>query len=207
MGICRARRFKHRLTGGRMPVHQKKKKHEMGRASCHTKLGHTCVRPVRVRGGGKKFRALRLDSGSFSWASEGITRKTRIVAVVYNATSNELVRTNTITKSTIVQIDAVPFKQWYTENYGLELVKKKVGGGADEGETKGDVAVEHAVEGAKGAAKRLWKIDPSLGFQIGGGRVLACIASRPGQCGRANGYILEGKELEFYKKKLEKKKR
>ncbi|KAL1309428.1 hypothetical protein HN51_052118 [Arachis hypogaea] len=31
-----------------------------------------------------------------------------------------------------------------------------------------------------------------------GGRLLACIASRPDQCGRDNGYILEGKELEFY---------
>ena len=29
---------------------------------------------------------------------------------------------------------------------------------------------------------------------------------RPGQCGRADGYILEGKELEFYVKKMQKKK-
>jgi small subunit ribosomal protein S8e len=33
------------------------------------------------------------------------------------------------------------------------------------------------------------------------------ISSRPGQSGRADGYILEGKELEFYSKKLEKKKK
>lgn len=36
----------------------------------------------------------------------------RILDVVYNATSNELVRTKTLTKNTIVQIDAQPFKQW-----------------------------------------------------------------------------------------------
>ena len=35
---------------------------------------------------------------------------------------------------------------------------------------------------------------------------LACIASRPGQSGRCDGYILEGKELEFYLKKLKSKK-
>jgi hypothetical protein len=29
---------------------------------------------VRVRGGNKKFRALRLDAGNFSWASEGERR-------------------------------------------------------------------------------------------------------------------------------------
>ena len=35
---------------------------------------------------------------------------------------------------------------------------------------------------------------------------LACIASRPGQSGRCDGYILEGKELEFYQRKLKSKK-
>lgn len=34
----------------------------------------------------------------------------------------------------------------------------------------------------------------------------ACIASRPGQCGRSDGYILEGKELEFYMRKIKSKK-
>ena len=34
-------------------------------------------------------------------------------------------------------------------------------------------------------------------------RLYACISSRPGQSGRADGYILEGKELEFYAKKIE----
>jgi small subunit ribosomal protein S8e len=37
------------------------------------------------------------------------------------------------------------------------------------------------------------------------GRLYACITSRPGQVGKADGYLLEGKELEFYVKKLEKK--
>ena len=34
----------------------------------------------------------------------------------------------------------------------------------------------------------------------------ACLASRPGQVGRADGYILEGKELEFYLRKIKAKK-
>jgi len=38
------------------------------------------------------------------------------------------------------------------------------------------------------------------------GRLLARLTSRPGQTGRADGYLLEGKELEFYQKKLQKKK-
>ena len=40
-----------------------------------------------------------------------------------------------------------------------------------------------------------------------GGRLLAAISSRPGQSGRADGYILEGPELTFYRKKLRNKKK
>mmetsp|Transcript_2682 Transcript_2682/g.4011 ORF Transcript_2682/g.4011 Transcript_2682/m.4011 type:complete len:146 (-) Transcript_2682:115-552(-) len=48
--------------------------------------------------------------------------------------------------------------------------------------------------------------DQALDDQFVTGRLLACISSRPGQSGRADGYILEGKELEFYSKLLSKKK-
>ena len=40
------------------------------------------------------------------------------------------------------------------------------------------------------------KIDPLLETQFAAGRLYAAISSRPGQSGRADGYILEGKELE-----------
>lgn len=36
--------------------------------------------------------------------------------------------------------------------------------------------------------------------------ITASISSRPGQSGRADGYILEGKELEFYMKRIKSKK-
>jgi len=50
-------------------------------------------------------------------------------------------------------------------------------------------------------------IDPKLVTQFTAGRLMACISSRPGQSGRLDGYILEGKELDFYLKKTEKKKK
>jgi small subunit ribosomal protein S8e len=34
-----------------------------------------------------KWRALRLDTGNYSWGSEAVTRKTRILDVVYNAST------------------------------------------------------------------------------------------------------------------------
>merc|ERR1712151_143427 len=64
------------------------------------------------------------DHGNFAWGSEHCTKKVRLLDVVYNAKSNELVRTKTLTKNTIVQIDAQPFKQWYLKKYGVELGKK-----------------------------------------------------------------------------------
>merc|ERR1719340_216219 len=90
-----------------------------------TRLGHKRVRVVRCRGGNLKYRALRLESGNYSWGSENCTRKVRVMDVVYNSTNNELVRTKTLVKNTIVQVDAPPFKQWYSKHFGIELGKKK----------------------------------------------------------------------------------
>lgn len=50
-------------------------------------------------------------------------------------------------------------------------------------------------------------IDAKVVEQFGQQRLLACISSRPGQSGRADGYILEGKELEFYSKKIDARKK
>ena len=105
-----------------MPVHQKKRKFEMARQPSMTKLGAKQVRSVRGRGGNYKFRALRIREGNFNWASEAMAHKTRILNVVYNASNNELVRTNTLVKNCIVTIDATPFANWYLNQYGVPLL-------------------------------------------------------------------------------------
>ncbi|GFP95423.1 40S ribosomal protein s8 [Phtheirospermum japonicum] len=56
------------------------------------------VRRVRVRGGNVKWRALRLDTGNFSWGSEA---------------------------GAIIQVDDAPFKKWYLQHYGVEIGRKK----------------------------------------------------------------------------------
>ena len=50
------------------------------------------------------------------------------------------------------------------------------------------------------------KLNSEIEDQLRQGRILACVSSRPGQSGRADGYILEGPELAFYKRKLKSKK-
>nr|KJB81681.1 hypothetical protein B456_013G156600 [Gossypium raimondii] len=123
MGISRDSMHKRRATGGKKKAWRKKRKYELGRQPANTKLSsNKTVRRIRVRGGNVKWRALRLDTGNYSWGSEAVTRKTRILDVVYNASNNELVRTQTLVKSAIVQVDAAPFKQWYLQHYGIDIV-------------------------------------------------------------------------------------
>ncbi len=205
MGIARDSRHKHRKTGGRRNIHQKKRKFEMGRPPAMTKLGAKRIRPVRCRGGNMKYRALRLDSGNYSWGSENCTKKVRLLDVVYNATSNELVRTKTLLKNTIVQIDAQPFKQWYLKKYGVDLSKKKKGG-KDAAEEAVEKKSRHVTFKQKYRESKQ-KLDPAVEEQFLSGRLLASISSRPGQSGRADGYVLEGEELAFYKRKMDKKKK
>merc|ERR1711974_483099 len=161
-----------------------------GRPPAMTRLGAKRVRTVRCRGGNMKYRALRLDSGNYSWGSENCTRKVRILDVVYNATSNELVRTKTLLKNTVVQVDAQPFQQWYFKNYGVELNKK----GKHAKPATDDAAEKksgHVLAKLKARAAKQ-KLDSAIEDQFQSSRLLACIASRPGQSGRCDGYILEG---------------
>eukprot|EP00310_Coccolithus_braarudii_P008840 CAMPEP_0183378120 /NCGR_PEP_ID=MMETSP0164_2-20130417/124747_1 /TAXON_ID=221442 /ORGANISM="Coccolithus pelagicus ssp braarudi, Strain PLY182g" /LENGTH=231 /DNA_ID=CAMNT_0025555663 /DNA_START=456 /DNA_END=1151 /DNA_ORIENTATION=- len=206
VGISRDSQHKRRLTGGKKPTHHKKRKHEMGRQMAMTKIGSKRIRSIRVRGGNTKFRALRLDTGNFSWGSEVCTRKTRVLDVVYNASNNELVRTKTLVKSAIVQIDATPFRQWYESHYGVLVGKKRKKEDVDKAEADKKEQSKY-VQKKLAARQEVRTLDTNINSQFDTGRLLACISSRPGQCGRCDGYILEGKELEFYVKRMARKKK
>ena len=208
MGICRDSRHKRRATGGKRNVCVKKRKFESGRQAGNTKIGVKRVTEVRTRGGNKKFRALRLESGNYSWGSEVCTRKTRILDVVYNSTNNELVRTKTLVKNTVVQVDATPFRQWYEAHYGVEVGHKKKGGGKKkDGDAEADAKKSSHVLRKVAQRQKGRTLESTLNDQFTSGRLLAVVSSRPGQSGRCDGYILEGPELAFYKRKLDIKKK
>jgi len=284
MGISRDKLHKRRATGGRRKVIRGKRKFELGRAPALTKLGEKRIHLIRTRGGHHKHRALRLNEGHFVWPGEAATKRTRVLNVVYNATSNELVRTNTLVKGCIVQIDATPFKQWYEQFYRIQLGKikkedaaakkddvkkseksttaapkkddkkpkpgakkdvkksdkptaaapkkdeKKPATSAGKKDDKKDTAkaaadakaalkarklrrktaeeIKKAIDGGVrkpshrlkrklNSRNKIRVIENALKDQFNTGRVLAKISSRPGQSGRADGYILEGEELNF----------
>ncbi|CAJ0593804.1 unnamed protein product [Cylicocyclus nassatus] len=217
MGISRDSYHKRYKTGATRPIPHKKRKYELGRQPANTKIGPKRVHIIRVRGGNKKMRALRLDAGNFSWATEQTTRKTvvyfsettrktRIIDTIYNSTNNELVRTKTLVKGTVITIDAAPFRQWYEAHYALPLARKK-----NQKLSEEDNAIINKKRSASCQAKyterqKTAAVDPLLLEQFATGRLLARISSSPGQVGRADGYILEGKELEFYLRKIRAKK-
>ena len=208
MGISRDSRHKRRATGGKRNICVKKRKFESGRQAGNTKIGVKRVTEVRTRGGNKKFRALRLESGNYSWGSEVCTRKTRILDVVYNSTNNELVRTKTLVKNTVVQVDATPFRQWYEAHYGVEVGHKKKGGGKKkDGDAEADAKKSSHVLRKVAQRQKGRTLESTLNDQFTSGRLLAVVSSRPGQSGRCDGYILEGPELAFYKRKLDIKKK
>jgi small subunit ribosomal protein S8e len=179
-----------------------------------TKLGPTRIHLVRGRGGNMKYRALRLENGNFSWGTENVTKKTRVMDVVYNASNNELVRTKTIVKNAVVLVDATPFRQYYETHYHTRVVKKQ---GAEDGTkyTREEIKAEAGAKAVSELTKKKYAerqaaltktVDPKIEEQLVTGRLLAVISSRPGQSGRADGYILEGPELEFYQRKIAQKK-
>ena len=221
MGIVRSRLHKRKVSGGKRAIARKRRKHELGRLPANTKLGVRRISCVRVRGGNTKTRALRLDNGSFAWGSEACAQPTRILDVVYNATSNEMVRTKTLVKNAIVAVDAGPFKTWYAKQYGVSVDNSKKGkkssakaGAKGKAKKATGVVGKFDINKASPVLKRKWafrnrthKIEKAIEDQLKLGRVLAKITTRPGQHGRADGAILEGAELAFYMKKLESKKK
>jgi small subunit ribosomal protein S8e len=109
-----------------------------------------------------------------------------------------------LTKSAVIQVDAAPFRQWYEAHYGQSLGRRrqqKAGQEAVAGEEKKSKSVE------KKQADRLadhGKVEAALERQFEAGRLYAVVSSRPGQSGRADGYILEGEELAFYQRAIRK---
>lgn len=203
MGITREGRHKRRHTGGRRAQFRKKRKFELGRPAAMTKIGETRIHSVRCRGGNMKFRALRLDSGNFSWGTEVCTRKVRVLDVSYNASNNELVRTKTLVKGAVIVVDAHPFKTWYESHYGVTIGLKKSG---DRTQPSIDLTTKSEQVATKLKARQANRtLDPALDQQFASGRLYAKITSRPGQTGRCDGYILEGPELAFYMKMMTKK--
>ncbi|KAL1789362.1 40S ribosomal protein S8 [Sigmodon hispidus] len=91
---------------------------------------------------------------------------------------------------------------WYESHYALPLGRKKGAKLTPEEEEILNKKRSKKIQKKYDERKKDAKISSLLEEQFQQGKLLACITSRPGQCGRADGYVLEGKELEFYLRKI-----
>uniref|UniRef100_A0A8C6RAV3 Small ribosomal subunit protein eS8 n=1 Tax=Nannospalax galili TaxID=1026970 RepID=A0A8C6RAV3_NANGA len=126
----------------------------------------------------------------------------RIIDVVYNTSNNERVGTKTLVKTCMVLIDSTPYRQWYESHYALPLGHKKGAKMTPEEEEILNKKRSKKIQKKYDERKKNAKISSIREEQFQQGKLLACIVSRPRQCGRADGYVLEGKELGFYLRKL-----
>merc|ERR1712107_855860 len=104
------------------------------------------------------------------------------------------------------RIDAAPFRQWYESHYAQPLARKKGAKLPDAEEAVLNRKMSKKTTRKYADRQKSGEVEKPLLDQFQPGRVLAAISSRPGQCGRSDVYILEGKELEFYLRKIKSKK-
>ncbi|KAL1777185.1 40S ribosomal protein S8, partial [Sigmodon hispidus] len=129
-------------------------------------------------------------------------RRIHTVRVRGGNKNNELVLTKTLVKNCIVLIDSAPYRQCYESLYALPLGQKKGAKLTPEEEEILNKKRSKKIQKKYDERKKNVKISSLLEEQFQQGKLLACIASTPGRCGRADGYVLEGKELEFYLRKI-----
>ena len=98
------------------------------------------------------------------------------------------------------------YRQWYESHYALPLGRKKGAKLTPEEEEILNKKRSKKIQKKYDKRKKNAKISSLLEEQFQQGKLLARIASRPGQCGWADGYVLEGKELEFYLRKIKARK-
>lgn len=131
--------------------------------------------------------------GNFSWGSECRTGKPRIIAAVYSTFSDKLVSTNTLVKNCIMLAESIP-------NSGRTKICTAPGLRRGQVDFKQKKITKFTKKYDK--RKKNANISGHMVKQFQQDQPLACIVSSLGQCGRAEGYVLESKELEFYLRKI-----
>merc|ERR1711971_656470 len=185
--------------------HQEEEEVRVGPPRCDDQTGSPEDSHPQDQGWQQEVQGTQAGHWQLAWASEATARKTRIIDVVYNACNNELVRTKTLVKNAIVVIDAAPFRQWYESHYAQPLARKKGAKLTDAEEAVLNRKMSKKTGRKYAERQKTSEVEKPLLDQFQTGRVLAAISSRPGQCGRSDGYILEGKELEFYLRKIKRR--
>jgi hypothetical protein len=86
------------------------------------------------------------------------------------------VRTNTLVKGAVIQVDATPFRIAYEKHYGKPVTTKRRAAGQGAAEVEADVKKSGHVEKKLAGRQADSSLDPLVEQQFGSGRLYACIS-------------------------------
>lgn len=94
-----------KVTGGKIHLHRKKRKYELGSVPTFTKLGKERKKIVRTKGGGTKIKVFSVEFANVTDKKTKITKKVKILDVIENPSNPQLVRSKIITKGCVIQTE------------------------------------------------------------------------------------------------------
>ena len=97
------RRAKKKESGARYKKDRSKRKSELARPAALTKIGEKTIRPLRVKGGNYKYRAIQSQDVIITAGKKAI--KTKITGISKNAANRHFVRMGVITKGAIIETE------------------------------------------------------------------------------------------------------
>ena|SRR3972149_10311712 len=93
-------------TGGKIVLHRKKRKYELGNLPVFTTLGKELRRKLRTKGGGEKTKMFSAEFANVLDPKTKAVKKVKILDVLENPANPHYVRRKIITKGTIVKTEA-----------------------------------------------------------------------------------------------------
>jgi len=94
-----------KVTGGRIRPAQGKRRTEIGLSPADTHIGEDRRKIMRTTGANEKVRTLRALYANVTNASNGETKKSKIVTVEENSANPNYVRRNLLTKGAIIKTE------------------------------------------------------------------------------------------------------
>jgi len=94
-----------KVTGGIIHLHRKKRKYQRGSLPLHTKVGKEIKWVDRKRGGIKKIKLASTEFANVIDSKTHKTKKVKILDVIKNEADPHLVRSEIITKGTVIKTE------------------------------------------------------------------------------------------------------
>jgi len=94
-----------KVTGGVIHSHRKKRRYQRGSLPLHTKVGEEVKWIERKRGGVKKIRLASTEFANVIDSKTNKAKKVKILDVIKNEADPHLVRSEIITKGTIIKTE------------------------------------------------------------------------------------------------------